>query len=101
MSKILLIYPPLYSLFGFEFNRSYPIGLCYIAGILEKHNFGVTVYNADFRGSGEIGFFFRNMTKSHDDYLKILKDDAHPLWKEVKMIISQQSPDIVGITVFN
>lgn len=100
MSKILLIYPPLYSLLGWRF-AGFPIGLCYIAALLEKNNFDVTVYNADFKGSGKIaqGCYHHKMTAAYDNYLKILNDDDHPAWKDIEMKIAQQSPDLVAISV--
>lgn len=98
--KILLIYPPLYSLLGWRFP-GFPIGLCYIAALLEKNNFDVMVYNADFKGSGKIGqgIYHHKMTAAYDNYLKVLNDDDHPAWKDIEIKIAQQSPDLVGITV--
>ena len=97
INKVLLINPPWYRLFGEESPYS-PIGLCYIGGVLEKHGFDVTIYNADFNNGGE----FMSDVKRTENYLKYLhnlKDINHPIWKEIETTISKQSPDIVGISV--
>ena len=100
--KVLLINPPWYRLFGQAFNY-YPIGLCYLAGVLEKDGFNVSVYNADYNYRelrGEfLTFTVRKVIEGYKKYLSILKDISNPLWQESKQVICQQSPDIVGITV--
>lgn len=99
--KVLLLYPPLYKLFGGGF-AGFPRGLCYVAGVLERYNFDVTVYNADFdpkSGNVSTSAFHHKMTNSYNDYLRILNDDDHPFWKDVEMKILQQSPSLVGISV--
>ncbi len=99
--KVLLLYPPLYKLLGWRF-AGVPMGLCYIAGVLERHKFDVSVYNADCGSKvGRIssGAFHHKMTNSYNDYLKILNDADHPVWKEIEQKILQQSPDLVGISV--
>lgn len=98
MTKILLIYPPWYRFFKGELN-AYPIGLCYIAGVLEKHGFDkVRVYNADYQ-DGNRFISQTEMSKLYDEYLNILKNINHPIWKEIGKKISTQKPDIVGISV--
>lgn len=98
MTKILLIYPPWYRFFKGELN-AYPIGLCYIAGVLEKHGFDNTyVYNADYQDGGRF-VSQTEMSKLYDEYLNILKNIDHPIWKEIERKITAQKPDIVGISV--
>jgi len=100
MNKILLINPPWNRLFG-ESALIFPLGLSYIAGVLEEHGFDVSVYNADFvAGRGRpLGRWYRSRATKYNDYLHILNDINHPLWQEIEAVISQQSPDIVGISV--
>lgn len=97
IKKVLLINPPWYRLFGGKLD-SPPLGLCYIAGALEKNNYDVAVYNSDhdseFKRISE-----RDMTSNYNKYLDIIKDDSNPIWKEIRETISEQSPDVVGISV--
>ena len=73
------------------------MGLCYLAGVLEENGFDVLVYNADFKAGAGLTQAIE-MTANYDNYLQILENINHPLWKEVGAVISQQSPDIVGIS---
>jgi len=72
--------------------------LCYIAGALEESGFDVSVYNADFKARAGLSQA-SEITSGYDNYLQILENINHPLWKEVEAVISQQSPDIVGISI--
>jgi anaerobic magnesium-protoporphyrin IX monomethyl ester cyclase len=98
IKKVLLINPPWYRIFGQSSNRS-PLGLCYIASVLEKEGYDVHVYNADFKKKLAIGAGFEQVTSKYSEYLRILKDTDHPLWQEVGSVIFKESPDIVGISV--
>ena len=94
--KILLIGPPWFRLLGGSSPPS-PLGLCYIAGVLEENGFNVLVYNADFKARTGLSQA-SEMTANYGNYLQILENINHPLWKEVETVITQQSPDIVGIS---
>ena len=48
--KILLVNPPWLRLIG-QVLDSCPIGLSYLAGMLEKQSFDVSIYNADYNGA--------------------------------------------------
>jgi radical SAM superfamily enzyme YgiQ (UPF0313 family) len=97
ISKILLISPPWYRMLG-ESSDSSPLGLCYIAAVLEEHGYDVSIYNADYNTGLQLTSIVK-MTSKYDEYLRILNDLNHPLWKEVKTVIAKQSPDIVEISV--
>ncbi len=97
IKKILLISPPWFRLLGGSSPPS-PLGLCYIAGVLEEDGFDVRVYNADFKARTGLSQA-SEMTANYDNYLQTLENINHPLWKEVEAVISLQSPDIVGVTV--
>lgn len=97
--KVLLIHPPWFRLLG-QVLDSCPIGLSYLAGMLEKQGFDVSIYNADYNYE-KLGLIFgslRNMTGAYREYLRILQDLDDPLWQEVKVVISGQAPSIVGIS---
>lgn len=94
----MLINPPWYRFFGKAFT-AYPIGLCYIASVLEKHGFDASVYNSDYNrdklGEAILGDIIEDET--YDRYVHVLNDINHPLWDEIERVIVRQSPDIVGI----
>jgi len=100
--KVLLVNPPWYRFFGGEL-QAYPIGLCYLAAVLEREGIKVSVYNADYsawgRESGNIPLQVSTMTQRHQEYLHALKDPHSPIWREVEDVIRKESPDLVGVTV--
>jgi len=96
--KVLLINPPWFRLLG-QVLDSCPIGLSYLAAMLEKQGFDVSIYNADYNYK-KLGLIFgslRNMTGAYQEYLRILRDLDDPIWQEVKGVISDQAPSMVGI----
>lgn len=95
--KILLINPPWSRIFGGSLEAS-PLGLCYIAAVLEEQGYEVSIYNADYKKGLQLTST-SDMTAKYEEYLRVLKDLNHPLWEEVSAVISKQSPDIVGISV--
>ena len=98
--KTLLINPPWVRLFGFPVF-TFPSGLCYIAAVLEDNGFDVSVYDMD-NVKGRVKPILSSANSLDDrvykEYLNVLDDFDHPLWKEVRAVISKQSPDIIGIT---
>ncbi|MCK4828359.1 hypothetical protein KA005_72185 [bacterium] len=44
--KILLIDPPFYRFIGY-YNRYFPLGLAYLAGVLRKERHEVLIYDVD------------------------------------------------------
>lgn len=95
--KVLLISPPWYRIFGAS-SVSSPLGLCHIAAVLEEHGYDVSVYNADYKTGLHIATALEK-TNRYSEYLRVLKDIDHPLWKEAETVITKQSPDIVGVSV--
>ncbi|MFZ3383731.1 MAG: cobalamin B12-binding domain-containing protein, partial [Candidatus Methanoperedens sp.] len=97
INKVLLISPPWYRLFGGEGVHS-PLGLCYIGGVLEQNGYDVKIYNADFNTGREF-LSDDNITEKYHLYLNNLKDINHKIWNEIEIVLHEQSPDIVGISV--
>jgi len=97
--KVLLINPPWFRLLG-QVLDSCPIGLSYLAAMLERQGFDVSIYNADYNYE-KLGLIFgslRSMTGAYREYLRILQDLDDPLWQEVKRVILDQEPSMVGIS---
>lgn len=101
--KVLLVEPPFYRLLKdtYTLNR-YPLSLGYLSGMIKKStNWDAMVYNADFninqnriepfKVSYDVEDGFRN-------YLDNLKDLSKPIWEKIRLVISEYSPDVIGIS---
>ena len=100
-NKILLIEPPFYRLHKNSYSLDrIPFGLAYLAGaILENTNWNVKVYNADFIPSinrKKISFL---AGKGFNNYVKNLNDLSGNIWNEVKNVIKEYQPDVIGVSV--
>ena len=96
--KVLLIDPPFYRFIDY-YNRYFPVGLSYLAAMLQKEGHEVLIYDADCNVK-PTNMDFSCLEDSYPLYLKSLKDDNHVIWQEVKKTVRNFSPDIVGITVW-
>lgn len=96
--NVLLIYPPWYRLFGEEMP-GVPLGLSYIAGVLERAGYDVTIYNADSEPSGVGLPSATAKSANYDAYLRMLKDLKRPIWNEIREMIARVKPDMVGISL--
>lgn len=100
--KVLLINPPL-SRIKQVLNDYFPLGLGYLAAVLNSNGFEVRIYNAD-KGPEERKFRpldNLNRIKAHDKYLLALKDKNHYVWREILKVIKEFGPDIVGISAMS
>jgi anaerobic magnesium-protoporphyrin IX monomethyl ester cyclase len=95
--KILLINPPWARMLGGSLEAA-PLGLCYVAAVIEEQGYDVSIYNADYKRGLQLTSTV-DMTGMYKEYLRVLKDINHPLWREIGAVISKQSPDLVGISV--
>jgi anaerobic magnesium-protoporphyrin IX monomethyl ester cyclase len=96
--KILLIDPPFYRFIGY-YNRYFPLGLAYLAAVLQKEGHEVLIYDADCNVNPSKMDFTR-LEDSYPLYLKSVKDNNHTIWQEMRERIRDIKPDIVGITVW-
>lgn len=105
--KILLIRPPYTRLKGLGPSPYFPLGLGYIASILNENNFEANIYHCEnLRLKNEtmihdpsVGFYFRSL--GYQRYLENLKNDNHFIWKEVEETLNIYRPDMVGISVLS
>ncbi|HIJ54512.1 MAG TPA: radical SAM protein [Deltaproteobacteria bacterium] len=95
--KALLIYPPWMRLFGGAMNYA-PIGLCQIAAVVKIHGHEPVVYNADFCDQEHTILQNYHFTQRHNKYLTALFDEQESIWEEIKNVIIEVNPDIIGIT---
>lgn len=96
--KVLLIDPPFYRFMGY-YTRYFPVGLCYIAALLEKKGHNVKVYSPDINTKA-YKIDYSRLDDVYGAYLKQLQNEKHEAWQELKRIILEYGPDIIGITAW-
>jgi anaerobic magnesium-protoporphyrin IX monomethyl ester cyclase len=93
---ILLIEPPFERLQGVK-RCFFPLGLTYLAAYLRNKGYTVSIYDVEYsRDTGIIPY--AEAAKSYEKYLEGLKNEQHPVWQEVKLVLRQINPQIVGIS---
>ena len=98
--KTLLINPPWVRQFGFPVF-TFPSGLCYIAAVIEEEGYDVSVYDIDNvkpRTKPLLSGINSLDDKVYAEFVNMIDNLDHPLWKEVGAVVKKQSPDIVGIS---
>ena len=96
--RIFLIDPPFYRFIGY-YNRYFPLGLSYLAAVLQKNGHEVLIYDADYNANPS-KMDFSQLEKDYPIYLDALKNDDHPIWREMREEIDSFKPQLVGITVW-
>lgn len=103
--KILLIRPPYARLSGYGHLTSFPLGLGYLASILRDQHHNVAIYQADAPASTDELFaydkksIFHSRVEAQDRYFQAISSPKHPVWNEVRGVITAFNPDIVGISL--
>ena len=100
--KILLVNPPFHRLHGLE-DVFFPIGLGYLASMLDIHGFNVKIYNMEnSREQLPLKWSDRNLNQKlltgYESYLKALDDVNHPVWHELREVLREEKPDVLGLT---
>ena len=98
--RILLVEPPFFRLFkdGYSLDR-YPLGLAYLAATVHQETaWDVTAYNADFSGESEQIQISHLAGPGFTRYREILGDPRAAIWQEIRAVINELRPDIVGIS---
>jgi anaerobic magnesium-protoporphyrin IX monomethyl ester cyclase len=98
--RILLIEPPFYRLFKETYALvRYPLSLGYLAASVKtKTDWDVMTYNADFAAASdpfEVTYF---KGEGFLRYRSIIFDSIHRIWQEVRSVISEYAPAVVGIS---
>ncbi len=102
--KILLIEPPFYRLFKDSFTLDkHPLSLGYLSGEIKKNtNWDVMSYNADFnlnRSNIEPIKVSYLTGDGFCNYQKALTDYSNTIWDEIRSVILDYKPAVVGISV--
>lgn len=103
--RVLLIRPPYKRLKGYEEAPTFSLGVGYLASVLEREGHAAGIYHGDNSTGLGVGIvpdeltIFRERGRSHLRYLESLEEDAHPVWREVRGVLEDFSPDLVGVSV--
>jgi radical SAM superfamily enzyme YgiQ (UPF0313 family) len=99
--KILLINPPFHRLKEFE-NVILPLGIASLAGYIQKPGREVKLYNADNPAVGEVKpSSIKDLLKSGDVFKKNMESDTFLVWEEIRQVIRDYDPDVVGVSVLS
>ena len=98
-NSILLVNPPFYRLYKETYSSiRYPLSLGYLAGtIIERTDWKVIVYNADFVAGAEAWRMSYLSGAGFNSYLANLKDTSGRIWNEAKTTMARYRPAVVGI----
>lgn len=94
--RILLIDPPFKRFTGFV-NFYFPVGLAYLAAVLRNAGHEVSVFDVDAVKKGT-DIDFSDEYRRLELYRQGLNDDTHIAWQEVRQVLEDFKPDLVGIT---
>ncbi|MFA4981327.1 MAG: radical SAM protein [Candidatus Omnitrophota bacterium] len=99
-NKILLIEPLFHRLYKPSYSLDlYPLSLGYLAGAIKNNtDWEVMAYNADFTPHSEKRSVVYETGEGFRRYLDNLKNPAAEIWNEVRSVIKDWRPDVVGIT---
>jgi radical SAM superfamily enzyme YgiQ (UPF0313 family) len=82
------------------------MGSLYIAAGLEKAGFACTVWNGDYTSKpvrvseGSSATTTADMTRKFKEYQALLNNLDRPIWQEVKSVIADEKPDVVGLAAY-
>ncbi len=97
--RVLLIYPPWQRFFGSALKTP-PLALRCLAAYIRRElpDVKIDIYNADY--STVENFLMNSYTysQSHNDYVCALKNIDSGIWNEVRNVVNNFQPDMVGIS---
>lgn len=95
--RILFIEPPFYTLMNFR-GYGFPVGLAMMAAVLEERGHDVKVLDAD--RTGEAPRTNPEFLEAFSgEYMAVVNDENHRVWKELEAKIAKFQPDLVGIGI--
>lgn len=99
--KLLLIEPPFYRLYKNTYSLDrFPLSLAYLSSTVKRDTYwDVMVYNSDFYPTSEPKKVSYLSGEGFANYLSALENNNSPIWLEVKKVIEDYNPDVIGISV--
>lgn len=98
MARVLLIDPPFHRFMNFH-RHYFPLGLAYIAAILNEHH-DVLIYDAE-QSSTTRPKIYSEIIEDYRYYLLGLHDTCHYIWNEILEVVKMTNPDIIGISALS
>jgi anaerobic magnesium-protoporphyrin IX monomethyl ester cyclase len=105
--RILLIRPPFSRLRGSGHPAYFPLGLGYLAAVLEQGGFEVHIYNMELDTTQHAGIIsdaeatFYQRSQEQKRYYHAVAQDNHPAWQELLEVLKTHKPDIVGVSLLS
>lgn len=96
MARVLLVYPPWYTLLGLE-CREVPLSMCYLSAVLKCAGHETAIYNADIAASQPYGRKRDADLEAFKRYQASLYDVGGRFWQELGQAMHAQRPDVIGI----
>ena len=97
--KVLLIDPPFYRFIKY-YNRYFPLGLAYLAAVLRDKGHDVLIYDADANVDKTSRMDYSDLESKYPEYIEGINNLSHPIWNELRNILNEIKPDLVGINLF-
>lgn len=99
--RILLINPPFYRLKNIK-NPHFPLGLGYVASMLSARGYDSVIYNAEITKEDFLSpEKAEDIIKAHSTFIKSINDKNNFVWREVRELVNDFKPNIIGITVLS
>ena len=95
--RILLIDPPFKRFTGYV-NNFFPIGLATLAAVLSQKGFEVKIMDVDALAKGS-DINFSDEYRRLQLYVEGINDRQHPAWDDIRQVVADFNPEIIGITV--
>jgi len=96
---VLLVDPPFQRFMGF-YRYYYPLGLAYIAAVLNRNGHTARIYDAEHSADARSLTWFE-ASGNYQAYLDALADEHSPEWSEFTDLLHQLRPQVVGISVLS
>ncbi|MGD2095709.1 MAG: radical SAM protein, partial [Phycisphaerales bacterium] len=97
--KVLLVDPPFYRFIKY-YNRYFPLGLAYLAAVLRDNGHQVLIYDGDANIEKAMEMDFSALEKKYPEYIKNVNQMSHHIWNELRDVLNDYKPDLVGISVY-
>jgi radical SAM superfamily enzyme YgiQ (UPF0313 family) len=78
----------------------YPLGLAYLAAVIERDGHDVKVYDAE-HDMALRPMTWLESTANYAAYVEALENNAHPVWSEYTAVLDDFRPQIVGISALS
>jgi anaerobic magnesium-protoporphyrin IX monomethyl ester cyclase len=97
--NVLLVDPPFSTFMGFH-RFYYPLGLGYIAAVLNMNGHSTKIYDAE-QSPKSRSFTWLEASRNYHLYLDALKNDQCPEWNDFRNVLHLHRPRVVGISVLS